>query len=109
VRYPAKERGLPPPSIFFVPHDKPHPMPAPVENMDPSIILSAFEERKIFSHEGEEFMYVSKTTHESAYNNKRYVLEEGGAIYFDSPVANTGKSIGGKEQRLCPLPNSYKR
>jgi hypothetical protein len=77
--------------------------------MDPSIILSAFEERKIFSHEGEEFMYVSKTTHESAYNNKRYVLEEGGAIYFDSPVANTGKSIGGKEQRLCPLPNSYKR
>lgn len=84
-------------------------MPAPAENMDPSMILSAFEERKIFSHEGEEFMYVFEETHESAYNNKRYVPEEGGAIYFDSPVPHTRKSIGGKEQRLWPLANSYKR
>jgi hypothetical protein len=77
--------------------------------MGPSIILSVFEERKIFSHGGEEFMYVFEETHEFAYSNKRYMLEEGGTIYFDSPVAHMGKNIWGKEQRLWPLPNSYKR
>ncbi len=57
--------------------------------------------KKVFSHEGEEFMFVLEGTHEFVYGNKRHILEPGDSIYFDSSVPHTGRSIE-KSPQSCP-------
>jgi transcriptional regulator with XRE-family HTH domain len=79
------------------------------KNMEPYIITPAFEEKKVFSHEGEEFMFVLEGTHEFVYGNKRYILELGDSIYFDSSVSHTGRSIGEKPAKVLVVSYSYKR
>lgn len=79
------------------------------KNMEPYIITPAFEEKKVFTHEGEEFMFVLEGTHEFVYGNKRYILEPGDSIYFDSSVPHTGRSIGEKPAKVLVVSYSYKR
>lgn len=79
------------------------------KNMEPYIITPAFDEKKVFSHEGEEFMFVIEGTHEFIYGNKRYVLEAGDSIYFDSSIPHTGRSIGEKPAKVLVVSYSYKR
>jgi transcriptional regulator with XRE-family HTH domain len=67
------------------------------KNMEPYIIIPAFEEKAVFSHEGEEFMYVLEGTHEFIYDNQKYILKKGDSIYFDSAVPHSGRSIGTEE------------
>jgi mannose-6-phosphate isomerase-like protein (cupin superfamily) len=77
--------------------------------MEPYIIEPAFEEKAVFSHEGEEFMYVLEGTHEFAYGDKKYLLRQGDSIYFDSIIPHSGRSIGKKRARILGIMYSYKR
>ncbi len=80
------------------------------KSMEPFIIEPAFDEKAVFSHEGEEFMYVLDGTHEFMYNGKKHILKKGDSIYFDSHVPHSGRSVGKKKARILavsmpPLPN----
>ena len=79
------------------------------KNMEPFIIMPAFDEKATFSHEGEEFMYVLEGTHELVYDNKKYKLEEGDSVYFDSIIPHTGRSLGEKRAKVLTILYSYKR
>lgn len=73
------------------------------KSMEPYILIPSFSKEAIFSHEGEEFMYVLEGTHEFVYGEDRYVLEAGDAIYFDSAVPHSGRSIGPKRARVLAI------
>ena len=79
------------------------------KNMEPYIIEPAFEEKGVFSHEGEEFMYVLEGTHEFVYDGKKYLLNAGDSIYFDSKNPHSGRSIGRKRAKILGIMYSYKR
>jgi transcriptional regulator with XRE-family HTH domain len=79
------------------------------KNMEPYIIMPAFREKGVFSHEGEEFMYVLEGRHEFIYDGKKYLLHEGDSIYFDSIVPHTGRSVGKKKAKILAVMYSYKR
>jgi transcriptional regulator with XRE-family HTH domain len=79
------------------------------KNMEPFIIMPAFDKEAVFSHEGEEFMYTLEGTHEFIYGNKRYVLEKGDSIYFDSAVPHSGRSLGERRAKVLVVIYSYKR
>jgi transcriptional regulator with XRE-family HTH domain len=81
----------------------------PGKNMEPYIVEPAVEEVGVFSHEGEEFMYVLEGTHEFVYDNEKYILNEGDSIYFDSAVPHSGRSIGKKKARILGIMYSYVR
>ena len=78
-------------------------------NMEPYIIEPDFHEKAVFSHEGEEFMYVLEGTHEFIYNGTNHTLNEGDSTYFDSIVPHTGYSVGSKRARILVVLYSYKR
>ena len=80
------------------------------KSMEPFIIEPAFDEKAVFSHEGQEFMYVLEGTHEFIYNGKKYILKKGDSIYFDSKIPHSGRSVGKKKARILvvtmpPLPS----
>lgn len=79
------------------------------KNMDPYIIFPLFREKGIFSHEGEEFIYVLEGTYEFMYDGKKYILNEGDSIYFDSIIPHTGRSLGKKKAKILAVMYSYKR
>lgn len=79
------------------------------KNMEPFILMPAFDEKAIFSHEGEEFMYTIEGIHEFIYNNRKYILNEGDSIYFDSRIPHTGRSIGKQRAKILAVMYSYKR
>lgn len=81
----------------------------PGKNMQPYIIRAAFDEKSIFQHEGEEFIYVLEGTYEFIYDGKKYVMEEGDSAYFDSGVPHTARSLGEKNARVLAVMYSYKR
>lgn len=81
----------------------------PGKNMEPYIIEPAFEEKGTFQHEGEEFLYVLEGKHEFVYDGKKYLMEEGDSVYFDSGVPHTGRSLGEKRAKLLAVMFSYKR
>lgn len=77
--------------------------------MEPYIILPAFHEKGVFSHEGEEFMYILEGTHEFMYDGKKYLLGQGDSVYFDSVIPHSGRSIGKKKAKILAVMYSYKR
>ena len=79
------------------------------KNMEPFIISPASDGDAVFSHEGEEFMYVLEGIHEFVYGGSTYVLEQGDSIYFDSTVPHTGRSIGNTQAKVLVVMYSYKR
>jgi transcriptional regulator with XRE-family HTH domain len=79
------------------------------KNMEPYIIEPAFDEKAVFSHDGEEFMYVLEGKHEFKYDNRRYILEKGDSIYFDAIIPHSGRSIGKKKAKILAVMYSYKR
>jgi len=81
----------------------------PGKNMVPYVIEPAFDEEAVFQHEGEEFLFVLEGRHEFIYDGKRYIMEEGDCVYFDSAVPHTGKSLGKKKAKLLAVMYSYKR
>jgi transcriptional regulator with XRE-family HTH domain len=79
------------------------------KNMEPFFLMPAFDEKAIFSHEGEEFMYTLEGVHEFVYDNRKYILNEGDSIYFDSRIPHTGRSIGKQRAKILAVMYSYKR
>ena len=77
------------------------------KSMEPYILEPAFDERAIFSHDGEEFMYVLEGTHEFVFNNHRYILKEGDSVYFDSKVPHSGRSVGRKKAKILMVGMPY--
>ena len=73
------------------------------KNMEPLLVYPAFEEEAVFSHDGEEFMYVLAGTHELTYNGKKYVLKKGDSVYFDARLSHTGRSLGKKKAKLLTV------
>ena len=78
------------------------------KNMKPYLIEPAFEEKAVFSHEGEEFMYVLEGTDEFVYEGKKYILNAGDSIYFDSIIPHSGRSVGEKKAKIMAVMFSYK-
>ncbi len=83
------------------------------KNMEPYIIEPAFDEKAVFSHDGEEFMYVLEGTHEFVYASKKYLLRKGDSIYFNSKIPHSGRSVGKKRAKILtvtmpPLPGWQK-
>ncbi len=81
----------------------------PGKNMEPFIIHSPFEINKMYSHEGEEFMYILEGTLEFVYGDTVYILEQGDNVYFDSCVPHAGKSLGDKKAHILVMIYFYKR
>jgi len=79
------------------------------KNMEPFFLMPAFDEKAVFQHEGEEFMYVLQGVHEFVYNDKKYILNQGDSIYFDSRIAHTGRSVGKEKAKILAVMYSYKR
>ena len=81
----------------------------PGKNMEPYIMEVAFEEKAVFQHEGEEFLFVLEGTHEFSYGGEKYLMEPGDSVYFDSAVPHTGRSIGKKKAKVLGVMYNYKR
>jgi transcriptional regulator with XRE-family HTH domain len=77
------------------------------KSMEPYILEPAFDERAIFSHDGEEFMYILEGTHEFVYENKRYILKKGDSVYYDSKIPHSGRSIGRKKAKILIVGMPY--
>jgi transcriptional regulator with XRE-family HTH domain len=90
-------------------HYEPLAHKKPGKNMEPYMIMPSFSKETVFSHEGEEFMYVLEGTHEFMYGEEKYVLEAGDSIYFDSEVPHSGRSIGPRRAKVLAVLYSYKR
>lgn len=59
----------------------------PNRTMDPFILsVPPGEERDARSHEGEEFLFVTKGKVQFLFDDERYVLKSGDSLYFDSEV-----------------------
>jgi quercetin dioxygenase-like cupin family protein len=54
-------------------------------------------------------MYVLEGTHEFIYDGKKYILNVGDSIYFDSVIPHSGRSIGKKKAKILAVMYSYKR
>jgi quercetin dioxygenase-like cupin family protein len=54
-------------------------------------------------------MYVLEGTHEFIYDGKKYILNAGDSIYFDSVIPHSGRSIGKKKAKILAIMYSYKR
>lgn len=81
----------------------------PGKNMEPFIIYSPWEITKMYSHEGEEFMYIIDGVCEFIYGDDTYILEKGDHVYFDSCVPHAGKSIGENKATILVVIYFYKR
>lgn len=81
----------------------------PGKNMEPFIIHSPAEITRMYSHEGEEFMYILEGTLEFVYGDKSYRLEKGDNVYFDSCVPHAGKSVGGRTAKILVIIYFYRR
>lgn len=81
----------------------------PGKNMEPFIIYAPSQIKKMYTHEGEEFMYVIDGRLEFIYGDQTYVMEPGDTVYFDSCVPHSGRSLGKKTARLLVMIYFYKR
>lgn len=79
------------------------------KNMIPYIIEPASEEKGVFSHPGEEFIYVLQGRHELVYDGKKYIMEQGDSAYFDSGVPHSGRSLSGRKTKILAVMYNYKR
>jgi len=77
------------------------------KSMEPYILEPAFEEKAIFSHDGEEFMYVLEGTHEFVYDNNRYILKKGDSVYYNAKIPHSGRSVGRKAAKILMVGMPY--
>ncbi len=78
-------------------------------NMEPFIITLSFDEDRVLSYEGEEFMYILEGTFEFVYDSKRYLLGQGDAVYFDAAIPHSGRSVGEKKAKVLVVLYYYRR
>ena len=70
--------------------------PYPNKHMEPFVLSypskEAFKYR--FQHDGEEMLFVLQGKMRFKYSARKFVLEEGDCVYFDSSVLHTGEPVG---------------
>ncbi len=74
--------------------------------MEPFIIKypSGTHIKRLFDHEGEEFVFILKGKIKLIYGDKQYILNEGDTAYFNSTIPHRGESVGKSEGiGLCIL------
>jgi quercetin dioxygenase-like cupin family protein len=76
--------------------------------MEPFIIHAPYQIHKMYTHEGEKFMYILEGQLESIYGDQILILDPGDNVYFDSNVPHAGKSLGKKKARLLVVIYFYK-
>ena len=81
----------------------------PGKNMEPFIIYPPFDLKKMYTHEGEEFVYVIDGCIDFTYGDEKYTMTPGDSIYFDACVPHGGISLGTKKARLMVMIYFYKR
>jgi transcriptional regulator with XRE-family HTH domain len=81
----------------------------PGKNMEPFIIYAPFDIHRMYTHEGEEFIYVMEGRLDFHYGEEVHTLETGDHVYFDSYVPHSGKSLGKKKAKLMVVIYFYKR
>ena len=64
--------------------------------MEPFILSYPSEDafKYTFQHDGEEMLFVLKGKIRFKYGARKYRLEEGDCVYFDSNIPHTGEPIG---------------
>ena len=77
--------------------------PGGSENRDTSHLLCGEEEKGMCPY----FYTLEKAPFK--HQRKKYVLERGDAVYFDSGVRHSGSSIGKKKAKLLSVMFNYKR
>jgi len=81
----------------------------PGKNMIPYIIEVAPHEEQVFSHEGEEFLYVLEGKMEFSYDDQTYIMKQDDSVYFESAVPHSGRGIAKGKTRLLAVMYNYKR
>jgi transcriptional regulator with XRE-family HTH domain len=71
------------------------------KKMEPFIITlpSKSKEEDRFDHEGEELFYVLEGKINFFYGDRKYLLNEGDCIYFDSGIPHRGEGVGRKKAK----------
>ncbi len=77
----------------------------PNKKMEPCIYTLALNKRKsdVFSHAGEEMIFVLDGSMRFVHGDRSYLLEEGDCIYFDSSIEHYCISDGKKETRYLAV------
>lgn len=60
-------------------------------------------EKKLFSHEGYEFMFLSEGSINLYLNNEKLVLKEGDSIAFNSKIPHYAESISGDSSKILSV------
>ena len=79
------------------------------KNMAPFILHAPEKITKLYSHEGEELIYVTHGCLEFTYDDKTYVLKKGDSVYFDACVPHAGKRLGETPAELLVVIYFYRR
>ena len=74
-------------------------------NIDPFIIDIEYEEgeKKLSSHEGEEFIYVLEGEIEVIYGNEKYTIGKGDTIFYDSVVPHHLHASGEDKAKILAV------
>jgi mannose-6-phosphate isomerase-like protein (cupin superfamily) len=73
------------------------------KRMEPYIIECAFGEKTVFSHDGEEFMYVLEGTQGFVYARKKYLLGKENSIHFNPRIPHNDRSVGPKRAKILTV------
>lgn len=79
------------------------------KNMEPYLITVDSHSISTFKHEGEEFLFILEGSLEFSFGGKKYILEPGYGVYFDSGIEHSGRALGGEKVRMLCIIYNYRR
>jgi len=73
--------------------------PYPNKHMEPFILSYPSKDafKYSFQHDGEEMLFVLQGKMRFKYGDRKFVLEEGDCVYFDSSIPHTGETVDDEE------------
>ncbi len=81
----------------------------PGKNMEPYLITVDSRSISSFKHEGEEFLFILEGSLEFSFGGKKYILEPGYSVYFDSGIEHSGRVLGDEKVRMLCIIYNYRR
>lgn len=79
------------------------------KNMEPYLITVDSQGRGTFKHDGEEFLHILDGVLEFTFGGKRYVVNPGDSLYFDSGIEHSGKAVGNNKVKMLCVIYNYRR
>ena len=79
------------------------------KNMEPYLITVDSRSISTFKHEGEEFLFILEGSLEFSFGGKKYILEPGYSVYFDSGIEHSGRVLGDEKVRMLCIIYNYRR